>query len=213
MSHFFLPGQKEVGHRVIGNGHWRTRILKESRFFSSFGKFTIQYNLSHSNHQEEFMTIASKLHKFINDNNILTKPTQQINQYFANHPEAQKAALIFNHIFRAAAMAGFMMVLPFSFPVSAGLCAAGSLFYRLTVENNCAYKFALPAFAGASSALLGKTALLKLIHGVAFFSLEALSKTFVALIPLSLYAAYVALTVSHEVNHRHCHLRLNSHLA
>lgn len=147
------------------------------------------------------MTIAAKLGETISRCTVLTKPAQKISEYFAHHPTAFKAALVCNHFFRAAAMAGFMTVLPFSFPVSVGVCAASSLFYRLTVEPKCAYKFALPAFAGATASFIANPALSR----AAFASLQAFTAACGNLIPLSIYAAYVILTVNHDVDKQHCH--------
>ena len=93
------------------------------------------------------MSLDVALHNCIEKYNILQKPTEQIAGYFREHPNVYKAALLVNHIFRALAMASFCAALPFSAPINIGICFAGSLFYRLTVETNCAYKFALPSFA------------------------------------------------------------------
>lgn len=150
------------------------------------------------------MPLAAKFHTLIVEQNILTKPTEKIAEYFAYHPHVFKVALVINHLFRAAAMAGFMMILPFSMPASAAICGAGSLFYRLTVESNCAYKFALPALGGATAFMIGKGALISLISGVAFTSLAAFGAACVALIPLGVYIAYVILTVSYDVDNRPC---------
>lgn len=139
------------------------------------------------------MTLSTKLHDAITDYNVLTKPTDQLVEYFAYHPTAFKIALLVNHIFRAAAMVGFMIALPVSTPVSIGICLAGSLFYRLTVESNCAYKFALPAVGGSIAFLIGKSALENLANS-----------TFATCIPLALYGAYVVLTVNYDVDNRPC---------
>lgn len=148
------------------------------------------------------MTVSSQFHEMITQHNILTKPTQDLASYFARNPQMLKAAMICNHIFRAAVMLGFMVALPFSLPVSAALCAAGALFYRLTAETNCSYKFSLPAFGGALSALIAKPALLQIISGVAFVSMSALATALIGIVPIAMYAIYVVLTVDYDVNSR-----------
>ena len=148
------------------------------------------------------MTLAVKFHNFIERNNVLEAPTEKISEYLTANKKMYKAALIANHIFRAAAMTAFMMFLPMTMAASACLCLGGSLFYRLTVETNCAYKFALPSFAGAVAFLIGKTALASLISGVAFASLSAFGAAFIAILPLCAYAAYIVLTVSYDVDQR-----------
>jgi len=124
--------------------------------------------------------MATRLHHLIDRYNVLSNPTRRISNSMHDHPRLYKFALLVNHIFRAAAMAALAMVLPFSTLANAAICFAGSLFYRLTVETNCAYKFALPAFAGAMAFLLAG----------------------VSLLPISAYAAYVILTVSYDVDSR-----------
>ncbi len=148
------------------------------------------------------MVLAARLHDAIEKYNVLKSPTERINEFFAYHPKLFKVALIVNHLFRAAAMVAFMMIFPL--PISFGICAAGSVFYRLTVESNCAYKFALPALVGAIAFMVGKTALVSIISGVAFASIAAFATALVALIPLAIYAAYVILTVSYDVDNRPC---------
>ena len=93
------------------------------------------------------MSCALALHNAIEKYNVLRKPTDQIKGYFKQHPNLYKAALLANHIFRALSMTALSFYLPH--PINLAVCFASSLFYRLTVETNCAYKFALPAFAGS----------------------------------------------------------------
>ncbi len=142
------------------------------------------------------------LHNLIEKYNVLQKPTEQISEYFRNHPDVYKAALIVNHLFRAVSMTAFTALMPFAAPVSIALCFAGSLFYRLTVETNCAYKFALPAFAGSIAIPLGLIALTHLVTGVAFASLGAFAIAVVSLVPIAAYLTYIVLTVNYDVDNR-----------
>ncbi len=145
--------------------------------------------------------MAISLHHAIERCNILKTPTNQINNYLNHHSSLRKTALLINHIFRSVSMLAFKIILPFSAPMSLGICFTGSLFYRLTVETHCAYKFALPAFGGAVSLLIGKQAISQVIHGVAFTSLSAFSSTLITLTPLACYLSYILLTVSYDVDH------------
>lgn len=142
------------------------------------------------------------LHHFIEKYNILQKPTERLSAFFQEHPTAYKVALLVNHVFRALAMTAFCAMLPFSAPVNLGICFAGSLFYRLTVETNCAYKFALPAFAGAVAIPMGMAAMTSLVTGVAFASLYAFGLAMLSLAPLAAYATYIVLTVNYDVDNR-----------
>jgi hypothetical protein len=95
-----------------------------------------------------------------------------------------------------------MMFLPFVPAINLAICLGASLFYRLTVENNCAYKFALPAFAGGAAILLAKAALVPLITGVALASIGAWALAGAAFIAITAYVVYIALTVSYDVDNR-----------
>lgn len=113
--------------------------------------------------------------------NILEGPTEKLDEFFREHPNVFKVALIANHLFRAAAMS-FMMLAPIGWPV----CVLGSVFYRLTVEKNCAFKFALPSLAG----------------GISF--LMATAGDILNFVPTAIYFSYVVLTVDYEVDNRPC---------
>ena len=126
--------------------------------------------------------MSTMLHRFIEQNNILTRPTERLQEYFVRHRNLYKVILIANHFFRAIAMLALPCILPFPYALNVGLCGAGSLLYRLTVEAHCPYKFALPAFAGAVAIGIAQRG-----NGVG------------AVLPLALYIAYIALTVSCDV--------------
>jgi hypothetical protein len=142
------------------------------------------------------------LHNCIEKNNVLLKPTEQTSTFFRERPQFYKVALLVNHVFRALAMAAFCYLLPFAAPISIGICFAGSLFYRLTVETNCAYKFALPAFAGSLAIPLAVKALAHIITGVALVSLGTFAIAVLSMLPLVAYVTYIAATVNYDVNHR-----------
>ena len=147
----------------------------------------------------DFMS-AVKLHGLIDRYNVLTEPTKKISTYLNSHRTLYKIALVVNHLFRAVAMAAFLTVMPFSMPINALICFAGSLFYRLTVETNCAYKFALPAYAGSLAFISGKHTLPSLISGAAFSSLKSLMIGLGSLRLIGFYITYVVLTVDYDVN-------------
>lgn len=148
------------------------------------------------------MTLALRLHECIERYNILASPTDRIHEYMREHKGLYKVALVVNHLFRALSMSAFMMCTPAPTLVSAGVCLLGSLFYRLTVETNCAYKFALPAFAGAVALMIGKTALTQIINGVALASIGTFATALVTLLPLTSYVMYIVLTVDYDVDLR-----------
>jgi hypothetical protein len=116
------------------------------------------------------------------------------------YPNLHKTALVVNHLFRAVAMTALYGVMPFSMPVNMGICFGGSLFYRLTVETHCTYKFALPAFAGSIAFPLANTAVNYAVSGLAFSCLGAFVDTLTSALPLIAYLSYVVLTVNYDVD-------------
>lgn len=147
------------------------------------------------------MSLSVKLHQAIDQYNLLKSPTRQFSAWTKEHKSLYKVILIANHLFRAVAMFGFMTILPFFNPVNHSICIVASLFYRLTVENHCAYKFAIPAYAGSTAYMIGKSAIINVVVSA---SLTTFASAFLALLPLCSYFAYVVLTVSYDVDHHCC---------
>ncbi len=148
------------------------------------------------------MSYAIRFHAMIEKFNPLTELTQRATRFFLAHPTFYKVALLVNHIFRAVTMIFFMFALPYSLSVNMALCFTASLFYRITVENNCAYKFALPAFFGAVTFSMAQSALIQLVSGKAFKNLAFFSHSILSLIPVAAYLTYIVLTVDYDVDQR-----------
>lgn len=144
--------------------------------------------------------LSVRFHETIDRFNFLQRPTECIAEYFDTHPTAYKIALIFNHLFRAAMIVGIMFIPHVPLAASMSICFVGSLIYRLTVERNCAYKFALPAFFGAMAFMFALPAFISMINGAAFLTAAAGIKAFVSFVPLVLYGGYVLLTVNYDVD-------------
>lgn len=137
--------------------------------------------------------------------NIMTTPTESLAKFFDNHPTAHKIALFINHVFRA--MVGLMFIPFVPMYISMPICFVGSVFYRLTVEKNCAYKFALPAFGGALAIMLAIPAIGAFINGTALSSGLSGFLSCASLLPIPLYITYVVLTVNYDVNKRQRELK------
>ena len=148
------------------------------------------------------MDLSVSFHDCLDSFNILKEPTSKLSDYFDSHPTAYKIALIVNHLFRAAMMVGLMFIPYVPLPVSMAVCFVGSVFYRLTVEKNCAYKFALPAFAGAAAFMLALPGLISMINGIAFTSFATGLLACATFVPFILYGAYIILTVNYDVNEK-----------
>ncbi len=112
----------------------------------------------------------------------LIKARQSTKEWLSLHPTALKATLIVNHLLRTIPIYCMMALLPFSLPINFALCAAGSLFYTLTIEGNCIYKFTLPSLFGAAAWRLAP----------------------ISLIPLTLWTAYIIHTSIQDVQNTSC---------
>jgi hypothetical protein len=148
------------------------------------------------------MSISLQLHHWIDQNNLLKSPTKKIHAYMMDRRDIYKVVLIANHFFRAFSMAGALLVLHCPFWTKAFLCFSASLIYRLTVETNCAYKFALPSFAGSIALPMGKEGAALFINRAAFSSLKTFAEALGSLAFFSLYATYVILTVDYDVDRK-----------
>lgn len=160
------------------------------------------------------MGLDVRFNDFVDSINILKKPTEKLASFFEDHPTAYKVALVFNHLFRAAVMVGCMFIPGLPPLAGLGICFVASVFYRLTVEKNCTYKFALPAFFGSVAFMLALPALIGMINGTAFTTVASAISATSAFIPLALYGTYILLTVNYDVNKnlkpKGCSCKLNS---
>jgi hypothetical protein len=143
---------------------------------------------------------ATALHGCIEKYNVLEAPTISCASFFDRHPTAYKVALIFMHLFRAAALVGIMFIPNLPLSASMPICFVGSLIYRIIVEKNCPYKFALPSFAGAAAVMIALPSLLSMINGTAFLTAASGTAACAAFLPLIAYGTYITLTVSYDVD-------------
>jgi hypothetical protein len=121
----------------------------------------------------------------------LTETRQAVKDWLKFHPVALKVVLIANHFLRTAPMFFLMASLPFSFAVNAALCAAGSLFYTLTIEGNCIYKFTLPSLFGGCAWMAAQTSLSSAVSGAAFASIKAFAAASALALPIAAWSVYV----------------------
>ncbi|MCB1106715.1 MAG: hypothetical protein KDK76_01300 [Chlamydiia bacterium] len=116
---------------------------------------------------------------------VVEEPTKWCDVQAKEHPQLYKGVLVVNHLFRAVSLWAFLKYGKQSMTMKLTTCFLGSLGYRLTVESNCSYKFALPAFGGAVALLLAQ-------------------RSYFGLIPLTAYFTYITLTTSYDVDHPCC---------
>lgn len=135
----------------------------------------------------------------------LEKPANAIEAFFNENPTIFKIVLIIDHLIRAACMVA-VMYLPIPIPMAASvaICFAASLFYRLTVEKNCPFKFAIPAFAGAVAFLILCPAVINMINGTAFKTATSSFLTVASFLPMLGYLGYITITTHYDVNKRCC---------
>lgn len=125
-----------------------------------------------------------------------------IGDWLDDHPTINKVVIVVNHLFRALAMATLITLLPYSHLVNCGLTLAASLFYRVTVERCCPFRFALHSCAGGAAMVAAQPALIDLVAGLAFESLQTLGRALLQIAPLGLYLGWVVYISSLSVDAR-----------
>lgn len=129
----------------------------------------------------------------------LTVATQDYGSFLRKNPNVYKVVLLVNQVFRAVMMMAFMAFLPFAPLVNFALGLAGSLFYRISVERGCSFRFALPSCIGAAACDLSLASLPALTSGVAFRSLQHFAATLVGIWPVALWAIVMTAITHTEV--------------
>ena len=133
------------------------------------------------------MEFSVELRDFVNKYNPLETPTELIRDYLLEHRTIYKITLVANFV---------LLTLMFVSPLSPGLgLATGlglrALFYRLTIETNCIYKFSLPVYTTLMSLWLIATAW---TCGPLLFSLS--------LIPLIASVVYIVCDIDVEATNQ-----------
>lgn len=95
------------------------------------------------------------------DKKISFQPlSEQFMRWVKKYPTIHKIVTVFNHCIRTMCMAAMMVPLGFT-GTALGLSTA--LFYRITTENPCPFKYSLPAFFGGLASQLALFSVFPLI--------------------------------------------------
>lgn len=134
-------------------------------------------------------TLHTNLETFANKINgqFDTVVINPIGAWLDKHPNVNTIVVIANHILRTLPMMAAMHLLPFSFAANCAITLGASLFYRISIERFCVFRFAIPSCLGAIAFQFSKPALADLISKTAFQSFSTLTKTLVGLSPFALY--------------------------
>lgn len=114
-------------------------------------------------------------------------------------PFLHKVVVVVAHIFRMLAMLALISFLPFGFAINCLFTLAGSLFYRVAIERNCPFLFAIPACLGAMALAFS------IPYAVALFAKATFAHFAQALatsVPFGLYLGYIIWSAHTEVNER-----------
>ena len=123
------------------------------------------------------------------------------------HPVLHKVVIIVAHIFRMLAMLALISFLPFGLVTNCILSLSGSLFYRIAIERNCPFRFAIPACLGAMAFAFSVPHLVALIAKTTFSQfMQALTTA----IPFGIYLGYIIWSANSEVNAHRKALQLMS---
>lgn len=133
----------------------------------------------------------------------LQKLSENVGKVLDENPLVNKIIVVANFIFRTAMMVCFMAAMPFSilpnFLISFGL----SVFYRVTIERFCQYRFSILSCAAAGGYEIAKPALTALISGAAFTSLAAFGSTLILMTPFVICGAAIISVTNQNVNERY----------
>ncbi len=121
----------------------------------------------------------------------------KIGDWLDRHPKINTIVVIANHIFRALGMLALFTVMPGSFLAKCAIMLGASLFYRITIERFCHFRFAIPACLGGMAMELSIPALANIINGAAIQSFASLGTSLIAISPLVLYLAGIV-WISHS---------------
>lgn len=129
----------------------------------------------------------------------LTIATQKYGNFLRKNPNVYKVVLLVNQLFRTVMMVALMAFLPYAPVVNFTIGLAGSLFYRISVERGCAFRFALPSCIGAAAYDLSRTSLPALTNGAAFRSLQHFAAALAGFWPLALWTIAITAITHTEV--------------
>ncbi len=153
------------------------------------------------------MHLDVQFHQALQKVNGLERPTQWCANQARNHPDFYKGVLVINHLFRAVSIWAFLKYCQSPMKIKLAICFGGSLIYRLTVESNCAYKFALPAFFGGAALLTASRSAAKIMNRSALRTFKSLGHASLNMVPIAGYLVYITLTASYDVDNpkNRCH--------
>lgn len=82
---------------------------------------------------------------------ICSDMNRDLGNWLNVHPKVNTVVVVANHIFRAAGMYALMEILPGSFAAKCLIAGGASLFYRVTIERFCRFRFAMLSCVGAAA--------------------------------------------------------------
>jgi hypothetical protein len=139
----------------------------------------------------------AKTYKWYDFDKSLDCMFNPVGEWLDAHPFVNKVVVVANHFFRAVAMHTFMCFLPLSLLINFTVGLAGSLFYRMTIERFCHFRFALPSFLGAIAFSISYNLLQTVMRRVALNSFKFMAYAFITALPLVQYIGYV-LVITHQ---------------
>jgi hypothetical protein len=148
------------------------------------------------------MTISGILNKIPAELGLV-KFSENVGKVLDESPLINKIVILANFVFRIAMMVTFMAVMPFSFLPSFLLSAGASVFYRVTIERFCQYRFAMLSCAAAGAYEIAKPAFLALISTAAFSSLTAFGTALALMTPFIISGAAIVSVTNQNVNDKY----------
>jgi len=133
----------------------------------------------------------------------LVKLSENVGKVLDENPLINKIVVLANFVFRIAMMVTFMAALPFSILPSFLISVGASIFYRVTIERFCQYRFAILSCVEAGAYEIAKPALAALISGAAFSSLAAFGTSLALMTPFVIGGAAIISVTNQNVNEKY----------
>lgn len=142
---------------------------------------------------------------------VLDAPAQPAKSFFVENivepigrqldanPLIHKIVVFAAHLIRLIGSLALITFLPFSMPVNCVLSLASNIFYRITIERNCSFLFAINDCLGAMALHF---TIPYLVNQLALSSFAMLAATLASTVPFLAYLGYTVWVTHSEVEER-----------
>lgn len=128
-----------------------------------------------------------KLDDFLKEPTMMKAAIDAAGVELKKHPNIYKCAIIVDHLLNASKMYALVQILPYSKCTNCVVTGISSLYYRVTAEGPCAFRFSIISCFGGAAFISARIGMIEFARGTAFRSLALFLKSSCTLAPLSIY--------------------------